>query len=171
MTKGKAPRHRADAKGAGRVASVTEDVLPQDQAGSKSPFADHAAQGDAFDLKGMIPETWACIDCGINTFPGCSTRVEIERKYKTSAALKTLSATGEAPPLAELHFDETCEVYTVRDSVWRAAGMQPWGGCLCIGCLEKRLGRKLRPKDFPRRHEFNKMPGTDRLIERREAAR
>ena len=27
--------------------------------------------------------------------------------------------------------------------------MEPYGGCLCIGCLEKRIGRKLKPKDFP----------------------
>ena len=46
-------------------------------------------------------------------------------------------------------------------------GMEPTGGCLCVGCLEKRLGRSLRPKDFPRRDEFNILPGTKRLIERR----
>src|SRR5215831_16015926 len=42
------------------------------------------------------------------------------------------------------------------------------GGCVCIGCLEKRLGRKLTPKDFPRRHPFNSLPGTERLIERQD---
>jgi len=42
------------------------------------------------------------------------------------------------------------------------------GGCLCIGCLERRLGRRLTPKDFSRRHPFNKTPGTGRLIERRD---
>jgi hypothetical protein len=42
------------------------------------------------------------------------------------------------------------EVYGVRNKVWAAAGMKPKGGCLCIGCLEKRLGRKLTAKDFPR---------------------
>lgn len=39
-------------------------------------------------------------------------------------------------------------------------------GCLCIGCLELRLGRRLVPKDFPE-HPFNRMPGTRRLMERR----
>jgi hypothetical protein len=33
--------------------------------------------------------------------------------------------------------------------------MDPMGGCLCIGCLEKRLNRVLRPKDFQRGHPFN----------------
>lgn len=37
------------------------------------------------------------------------------------------------------------EWYTVRDRVWNAV-MGP--GYLCIGCLEKRLGRRLTPNDF-----------------------
>lgn len=48
------------------------------------------------------------------------------------------------------------EYYMVHDPVWAAAGMpvpdDPEGfvgeGILCIGCLEKRLGRKLTPDDF-----------------------
>jgi hypothetical protein len=40
------------------------------------------------------------------------------------------------------------EWYMVRDSVWNAAGMETMGGCLCIGCLEERLGRRLTPEDF-----------------------
>ena len=54
----------------------------------------------------------------------------------------------------------------VRSTVWKAAGMEGYGGCLCIGCLEERLGRKLKPKDFMRDHEFNAMPGTERLLNR-----
>jgi hypothetical protein len=70
--------------------------------------------------------------------------------------------------LVELNFDERCEVYTVKSAVWTAAGMEPWGGCLCVACLEKRLGRRLRPKDFPRHDAFNALPGSERLIERRD---
>ena len=37
----------------------------------------------------------------------------------------------------------------------KAAGMEPYGGCLCIGCLERRIGRnaaeKLR-RDHPEQH-------------------
>jgi hypothetical protein len=43
---------------------------------------------------------------------------------------------------------EPTEYYMVRDEVWEAAGMHPPGGCLCIGCLEARLGRQLCPRDF-----------------------
>ena len=41
------------------------------------------------------------------------------------------------------------EVYTVKPAVWKAAGMEPMDGCLCIGCLEQRLGRTLTARDFP----------------------
>ena len=38
------------------------------------------------------------------------------------------------------------EWYRVHDSIWRKARMTD--GFLCIGCLERRLGRKLNPRDF-----------------------
>jgi len=38
------------------------------------------------------------------------------------------------------------EYYMVRPAVWRRAGAGR--GFLCIGCLERRLGRRLRPADF-----------------------
>ena len=47
-----------------------------------------------------------------------------------------------------MELNDESEVYHLRDAVWKAAGMAPFDGCLCIGCLEKRLGRQLRPTDF-----------------------
>jgi len=41
-----------------------------------------------------------------------------------------------------------CEYYMVHNALWKAAGMNPHGGMLCIGCLEERLGRKLTSADF-----------------------
>ena len=45
------------------------------------------------------------------------------------------------------------EYYMVTDKVWSAAGMKQChkigDGMLCIGCLENRIGRKLKAKDFP----------------------
>jgi hypothetical protein len=43
--------------------------------------------------------------------------------------------------------------------------MEGYGGCLCVGCLERRIGRVLRPEDFPP-HPFLHLPGTRRLLER-----
>jgi hypothetical protein len=38
------------------------------------------------------------------------------------------------------------EHYMVHDKLWRAAGMRD--GFLCVGCIEKRIGRRLTPRDF-----------------------
>ena len=40
------------------------------------------------------------------------------------------------------------EYYMVADELWSAAGMVPFGGMLCLACLEKRIGRELTPADF-----------------------
>lgn len=40
------------------------------------------------------------------------------------------------------------EYYMVHDELWAKAGMAPNGGMLCIGCLERRIRRRLRPGDF-----------------------
>jgi hypothetical protein len=63
---------------------------------------------------------------------------------------------------------EDTELYMVKSAVWKEAGMEPDGGVLCIGCLEARIGRRLRRKDFLPDHPFNdpRLPGTDRRFER-----
>jgi hypothetical protein len=43
--------------------------------------------------------------------------------------------------------DAIDESYMVHDELWRAA-VPSEAGMLCIACLEKRLGRKLRRDDF-----------------------
>ena len=104
------------------------------------------------DLRGSVPESWCCVDCGVNTAPGFSTRAEMEAAF---------AALGDGDGLRQTLNSET-ELYTVRKGVWGAAGMKPYGGCLCIRCLEQRLGRRLKSKDFKRGHPFNDvgLPGT-----------
>jgi len=90
---------------------------------------------------------------------------------------KAVEALGDAWDKNEAGVKQTIttdsELYTVRNAVWEAAGMEPWGGCLCIRCIEKRLGRRLRPKDFIREHEFNSLhlPGTELRAARLSAGR
>jgi len=105
-----------------------------------------------------VVESWLCIDCGYNTAPGMFGRVELQRAFEANG--------GQG---VNQTIDKNSEVYFVRNAIWTKAGMQPWGGCLCIGCLEKRLGRKLKPKDFDHSHLFNssRIPGTHRLLDRR----
>jgi hypothetical protein len=91
-------------------------------------------------------------------------RVELEKAIE---AAQSAGKWGDDQGI-EQKIDNQSEVYHVGDTVWKAAGMEPFGGCLCMGCLEKRLGRKLKPKDFLRHHPFNSLPGTPRLIKRRQ---
>jgi hypothetical protein len=109
---------------------------------------------EPLSMKGVYSEHHNCIDCGYNTNPGAPPRALAEF---------LLERDGSIP----MRYTKESEVYTVRNKVWKAAGMEPYGGCLCIGCLEKRLGRKLKSKDFEPGHPFNDLPGTPRLIERR----
>jgi hypothetical protein len=93
-------------------------------------------------------------------------RIELEQAI---AAAKAAGKWGGDDQGIPQQIDHRSEVCTVRKSVWKAAGMDEWGGCLCIGCLEKRLGRKLKPKDLQRGHPFNCIPnGTPRLLKRRK---
>ena len=108
------------------------------------------------DLRGKVPESWRCIDCGINTAPGHLAREQMEQAL-------TWADEGVTPT-----YNELTEIYAVKAQIWKAAGMTPLGGCLCIGCLERRLGRMLTAKDFIRKHPFNSLPGTERLLARRE---
>ncbi len=41
---------------------------------------------------------------------------------------------------------EVCAL--VKPKIWKAAGMEEMSGCLCIGCLERRIGRMLAAEDF-----------------------
>lgn len=113
------------------------------------------------DLRGKVPETWACVDCGVNTAPGLLNRAQLEQALAADTANKGVAQT----------IDDWSEVYLVKAAVWKAARMPLMGGCLCIGCLESRVGRRLTFKDFPRHHPLNKVPGTKRLLERRDGAR
>jgi hypothetical protein len=114
----------------------------------------------SIDLKGSspLPESWNCVDCGVNTAPG---------GFPARADADKALVADWADLGIEVRFGPDSEVYIVRDKVWEQAGVEPMGGCLCIGCLEKRIGRRLKPKDFPRHHPFNSLPGSARLMKRR----
>jgi len=123
------------------------------------PLADLRRPNGKVDLSNSnVTESWLCVDCGMNTAPGIPSRIEIEKVWEANRN-----------EVIEYVIDDKSEVYYVRDAVWIASGMDAFGGCLCIGCLEKRIGRRLKPKDFLRSHSFNspRIPGTKRLMDRR----
>jgi hypothetical protein len=105
------------------------------------------------DLRGKMSENHICIDCGLNTAPGNPTREEAEKEY---------AERGEC----QFRYNAESEVFIVHNHVWAATGIEPYGGCLCVGCLEKRIGRELIPDDFPSDHPFMSLPGTERLLRR-----
>jgi len=112
------------------------------------------------DLTGKLPESWNCIDCGVDTAPGCLNRKQMEQRIAEIGE--------EAWKHGGIQFrnKSQSEVYIVRDQVWKDAGNAK--GCLCVGCLEKRIDRKLKSKDFQRSHPLNFMPGTPRLLDRQK---
>jgi hypothetical protein len=114
--------------------------------------------GFVADMRGLIPESWACIDCGINTAPGLVNRRQAEQAFAADWENRGVDQT----------VDEWSEVYCVKPAIWKVAGMEGYGGCLCIGCLEIRIVRPLVPKDFKRNHPLNWLPGTKRLLARRD---
>jgi hypothetical protein len=61
------------------------------------------------------------------------------------------------------------ELYDVRPEVWSETGLGFHDGCLCIGCLETRIGRRLKPNDFNWEGEYglNYAIGSDRLMNRK----
>jgi hypothetical protein len=56
----------------------------------------------------------------------------------------------------------------VKDEVWAQTGLAPDGGTLCVGCIEKRLNRKLQPNDFVLGGNGYNVPdlATERLLSR-----
>jgi hypothetical protein len=135
---------------------------------SDEPFGDWTGLG-------ATPDSWLCVDCGFNTAPGMLNRSELQAAMEA----RIQAAINRAEELErggswikdefslERNINDNYEVYTVKDTVWQKAGMDPWGGCLCIGCLEKRLGRRLKPKDFSKFYNDPSIPGTPRLRSRR----
>jgi hypothetical protein len=105
-------------------------------------------------LKGLTPETWLCVDCGVNTAPGWPNRKQVKLDFALHGQ-------------SWFHTSDQSEVYAVKADVWALTGLPVYGGCLCIGCLEKRIGRRLKPDDFHPGHPFNSLPGTRRLLKQR----
>jgi hypothetical protein len=127
---------------------------------------------DQFPGLDDVPESWLCADCGYDTAPGLPAKAQV--RARCEAVGYERAADEVADRRAALAHDTAVasrwEIYMVRPAVWAGAGMEPFSGCLCIACLELRLGHRLKPKDFAD-HIFNQMPGTPRLLARQKRQR
>lgn len=140
----KAARLHAKAK-----ASVMLETLPEDLAGGPlNGLSDVGLENYPMPT----PLNWLCVDCGTDTAPGVFGKVQVLKEIRDGGRYTWLIHTG-------------CEVYTVLAPVWEMAGSP--SGCLCVGCLEKRIGRRLKPKDFQQDDPFAPFPCTPRLESRR----
>ena len=92
-----------------------------------------------------LPLDWHCVDCGFDTFPEDDGRASVEAARE-----------GRDHKLSYPTF--RTEVYTVNQEVWDASGIDSHGGCLCVDCLEERIGRRLQPSDFPKDNGLNTFP-------------
>jgi hypothetical protein len=117
------------------------------------------------DLKGLMPENWCCVDCGFNTAPGLLSRGEMHIAISAAKAVGRWGKKENGAIAQSVGSDS--EVYHLLENVWQKTGLEGYGGCLCIGCVERRIGRRLKPRDFDPNHPFNRMPGTERLLSRR----
>src|SRR6516165_208032 len=90
-----------------------------------------------------------CRDCGMKTWPVNSIEPDGEG-HKLNVALNT------------------CEHFWLWDEVWAETGLETCGGTLCVGCAEKRLGRKLTSNDFQFGDNGYNVPdlATERLLSR-----
>jgi hypothetical protein len=64
---------------------------------------------DDLDLTGKAPESWYCVDCGVNTAPGVPNRIELEKAMKTAIAVGKLTGKDEGVPTK---ITNQCEIYT-----------------------------------------------------------
>lgn len=62
--------------------------------------------------------------------------------------MTTYLENGKTFDCRDCGYDTIDEFYMVHDSVWLASGLSKRGGLLCIGCLERRIGRQLTSDDF-----------------------
>jgi hypothetical protein len=47
---------------------------------------------DPEDLTGLIPDSYVCIDCGMDTWPGHKTRAEVEQSMRADRAAELVRA-------------------------------------------------------------------------------
>jgi hypothetical protein len=68
----------------------------------------------------------------------------------------------------QLDTGQANEYFMLRDDVWALTGLSSQDGMLCIGCIERRIGRRLERADFAavKMNHPKVFPMSQRLLER-----
>ena len=112
------------------------------------------------DLKGVMPESWCCVDCGINTAPGFKNRAQAEQAFAVDLEQSRLHAESQRVHRG-LH-------HQGKGLAGRGHGSD---GRLPVHRLPRSgSDGSWWPRNFVRKHPFNSLPGTARLLSRRGAA-
>ncbi|PZR92286.1 MAG: hypothetical protein DI537_13960 [Stutzerimonas stutzeri] len=136
-----------------RDITFERDTRPTDEeiAGLKSDLGKFADLGAGILCWPPLPEE---VECG-NDIPDDYGPIESETIIIVADEDQELTPEQHAALYAgfacvdcTVNTSDTNEYYMVTDEVWTGVGMEPEGGMLCIGCLEKRLKRTLTPADF-----------------------
>jgi hypothetical protein len=108
--------------------------------------------------KGAIPESWNCVDCGVNTAPGLYGRAMME------AAIAAIGVAAWEREGVEQTYDDQTEVYTVREAIWKRPAWIP----MAVACASAVWSSDsvAQTQGFPPGRCIHQVPTTPRLIER-----
>jgi hypothetical protein len=130
-TKSRLLRTRGTTNESGAVMKAILPGLGRDD-GVEMDALDYVCDLARVDAMGLTYFTCRCIDCGMNTAP-------------------VIWRGREAQPA----MPNSYELFWLKDSTWAKTGLGECDGTLCILCVENRIGRRLKPKDFDHANHYN----------------
>jgi hypothetical protein len=138
------------------------DQVPRIRIRYGSEFRDHTPEWSCHDCN-AAPGSFHHFGCDMEICPRCG------RQAISCDCLYDSEPVSRWSPPPWPWFCDDCDVdcsvlnenYMVEDELWPADA-----GVLCVGCLERRLGRTLTRADFNLRPKWHELPLSPRLEER-----
>jgi hypothetical protein len=93
-------------------------------------------------LEGLIPESWLCVDCGVNTAPGCLNRIEMEK------AIEALGRDGKRGEAFEFQSTISRRSTLFAPLCGRQREWSQWAGAFALVVLKSVLGVSCDPRIF-----------------------
>jgi flavoprotein len=96
------------------VEGGAEHLVQPCQYRTRSAIRDRCFNYQTFRV--VVPESWCCIDCGVNTAPGCPTRAEVEQAFDDPKGAASCAQTNTSEM-----------IYAVREMTLRAKSIDVVG--------------------------------------------